>query len=100
MEDDFLDVYGDYLEEVFQAIHDEFCPDSDVLLPIAYLAKKYYVKDKDGRKIYSPYPGDGVFVDVEDYPNHDTRMVIVPDPVRIVLIINKSKIEELWRAEW
>ena len=99
MEDDFLDEYGEYLESVLQAIHDEFCPESDVLLPIAYLAKKYYVKEKNGKNLYSPYPGEGVFVEVDNYINHDTRIVFVPDPIRLVLIIDKSQIEELWRAE-
>ncbi len=99
LEDDFLEEFGEYLEGIFQAVHDEFCPESDVLLPIAYLAKKYYIKDKNGKKLYAPYPGEGVFVEVDDYLNHDTRMVIVPDPVRIVLIIDKAQVEELWRAE-
>ena len=99
LEDAFLDEYGDYFENILQAIHEEFCPESDVLLPIAYLAKKYYVKEKNGKMLYSPYPGEGVYVEVDDYMDHDTRMVIVPDPVRLVLIIDKSQVEELWRAE-
>ncbi len=98
MEDDFLDTYGEYLEGVLQAIHDEFCPESDVLLPIAYLAKKYYIKEKNGKTLYAPYPGEGVIVEVDNYMDHDTRMVFVPDPVRLVLIIDKAQIEELWRA--
>jgi len=99
LEDDFLEKYGDYLESAFQAVHDEFCPDNEVLLSIAYLAKKYYVKEKNGKKLYAPYPGEGVIVEVDDYLDRDTRMVLVPDPVRIVLIIDKSQVEELWRAE-
>ncbi len=99
MEDDFLEMYGDYLESALEAVHDEFSPESEVLLPIAYLAKKYFVKEKNGARLYSPYPGEGVFVEVDNYVDHDTRMVIVPDPVRIILIIDKSRIEELWRAQ-
>ena len=45
-EDDFQDQYGEYLEEILQDVHDEHCPDSDVLIPIAYLAKKYLVSKK------------------------------------------------------
>lgn len=99
LEDDFLDNYGDFLESALQAVHDEFSPESEVLLPIAYLAKKYYVKEKNGAKLYAPYPGEGVIVEVDNYIDRDTRMVIVPDPVRIILIIDKAQIEELWRAE-
>lgn len=99
MEDDFLDKYGDYLENALEAVHDEFSPESEVLLPIAYLAKKYFVKEKNDSRLYSPYPGEGVFVEVDNYIDHDTRMVIVPDPVRIILVIDKARIEELWRAQ-
>jgi len=98
-EDDFVEDYGEYLEDALTKVHDEVSPDSDVLLPIAYLAKKYYIKEKEGRKLYAPYPGEGVIVEVDKYPGHDTRMVLVPDPVRIVLITDKAKVEELWRAE-
>lgn len=99
LEDDFQEEYGDFLEKAFEAVHDEFCPDNDVLLPIAYIAKKYYIKDKGDKKLYAPYPGEGVIVEVDNYMDHDTRMVMVPDPVRIVLIIDKAQVEELWRAE-
>lgn len=99
LEDEFLENYGTYLESALQAVHDEFSPESEVLLPIAYLAKRYYVKEKNGKKLYAPYPGEGVIVEVDNYIDRDTRMVLIPDPVRIILIIDKAQIEELWRAE-
>ena len=37
LEDNFQDEYGDFLEDALQGIHDKYCPDNDVLLPIAYL---------------------------------------------------------------
>ena len=37
--------YGDYIEEALRDVHDEFCPDSEVLLPIAYLANEYIKKE-------------------------------------------------------
>lgn len=98
-EDDFIEEYGPYLEAALTAVHEEHCPDSEVLLPIAYIAKRYYVKEKEGRKLYAPYPDEGVIVEVDKYPKRDTRMVIIPDPVRIILIIDKArKVVELWRA--
>ena len=97
LEDDFIESFGDHLEMALQKVHDEVCPDNDVLLPIAYLAKKYYVKEKEGRLLFAPMPGEGVIVDTDKYPNRDTRIVIVPDPVRIIMITDKAKIDELWR---
>jgi len=47
LEDSLQVKYGEYLEEVLQDVHDKYCPDTDVLYPIAYLAKTYTINDKD-----------------------------------------------------
>lgn len=75
-EDDFQDDYGDYLEEVLQKIHDEHCPDSDVLLPIAYI-------------------GDGVPVDMEKAPGHDVKLVLEANPPRLSFRI-KDAMQVVW----
>ena len=80
LEDAFQDEYGEYLEEAFQDIHDKFAPDSDVLLPIAYLGK-------------------GVYVEVDQYPGKDTKLMLVPAPPRIVLTVGKDKHEVVWTAQ-
>jgi len=79
LEDDFQDKHGEYLEEALQTIHDEFCPDNDVLMPIAYL-------------------GDGVPVDIDQYPGKDTRLVLATNPPRILLTIGKEKQDVVWVA--
>jgi len=94
LEDKFMDEFGDELEEVLQDVHDEHCPDNDVLLPIAYLANSY-LKTSDGYDI----EGDqGVFVEAESLPGNNTKMVIVPSPLRILLVNSKVK-KEVWKAE-
>ena len=80
LEDDFQDNYGDFMEEILQDVHDEFCPDNDVLLPIAYL-------------------GQGVIIDVDKLPGKDTRLVLVPNPVRILLTVGKDKQQVVWQAK-
>jgi hypothetical protein len=80
LEDDFQDEYGDYLEEALQDIHDEICPDNDVLMPIAYLGK-------------------GVYVEVEKYAGKETNLILEPNPPRIILSIGKDKKEVLWTAK-
>ena len=40
LEDDFNEKYGDKLEDILEKVHLQHCPESDVLLPTAYLAKK------------------------------------------------------------
>ncbi|MBY0433056.1 MAG: hypothetical protein K2U26_03000 [Cyclobacteriaceae bacterium] len=95
LEDSFQDSYGDFLEEALQAVHDEFCPDSDILYPIAYIGKKYSVNDKNEFSVAS---SEGVFVEMDDYPGKDTKLVIIPNPVRIVLNIGAEKQQVVWKA--
>ena len=80
MEDDFQDKYGDYVEEALQNIHEELCPDNDVLMPIAYLGK-------------------GVYVEVDKYADKDTKLILASNPPRIVLAVGKDKQEVVWTAK-
>jgi hypothetical protein len=80
MEDDFQDEYGENLEEALQNVHDEICPDNDVLMPIAYLGK-------------------GVPVEVDKYAGKDTKLILATSPTRIILSIGKEKQEVLWTAK-
>lgn len=80
MEDDFLDSYGDFMEEILQDVHDKCCPDSDVLLPIAYM-------------------GDGVLVEADNYPGKEVKLILLSNPLRIVMSIGKDKKEIVWTGE-
>lgn len=80
LEDDFHDKFGEFLEAAFQDIHDDLCPDNDVLMPIAYLGK-------------------GVPVEVDKFPGKDTKLILAPTPTRIILAIGKEKQEVVWTAK-
>jgi hypothetical protein len=80
MEDDFQEEYGENLEEALQTVHDDLCPDNDVLMPIAYLGK-------------------GVPVEVDKYAGKDTKLILATSPTRIILSIGKEKQEVLWTAK-
>jgi hypothetical protein len=88
--------YGEYLEEILQEIHDKLSPDTDVLFPIAYLAKTYTVSAKNE---FSVAPTEGVFVEVDSMPGKETKLVIVPNPLRVLLNIGKDKQQEVWSAK-
>ncbi len=96
----FLKEYGIYLEEVLKDVHDEICPDDTVLSPLEYLANKYIDtgNKRDGRKVYEVENTEGVTVGVDDYPGKETKLVILPNPVRIMLLVDHYDREELWRA--
>ena len=96
LEDDFIEEFGDYLEEALHSVHDEFCPDNDVLLPIAYLATSY---EKDDQGNFVCKPNDGVFVDADDFNSTNTRLVLVPNPTRLVLNIGGGQSQVVWAAE-
>ncbi len=96
LEDSFQESYGDELETALQEVHDEFCPDTDVLVPIAYIAKNYVVS---GKNEFSVGPTEGVFVEMDDYPGKDTKLLIAPGPVRIILNIGNEKQQVVWTAK-
>ena len=97
LEDDFLEKYGDYLEDALIDVHDEYCPDTDVLLPIAYLAKKYVKKDTTFDVLDD---GQGVWVELEDEFEHlEGHIVIIPSPLRIVLFTSKNEKKIVWRSK-
>lgn len=77
LEDEFQEEYGDYLEEALQKVHDQYCPENDVLMPIAYL-------------------GQGVPVEVDSMPGKDTRLVLAASPVRILVSLGKEKQQVVW----
>lgn len=79
LEDDFQGEFGSELERILQTIHDKHCPETDVLLPIAYM-------------------GDGVLVEAEEHPQKEARLILQSNPPKIVLQVGKDKREMVWSA--
>ncbi|WP_421976530.1 hypothetical protein [Roseivirga seohaensis] len=101
LEDAFIEEFGSELEEAIALVHDEFCPDNDVLLPIAYFAKNYtrLQRDKDGKYGYDVEFGEGVPVEVDDFPNQEVKLVLVPGPTRLLVTVGENAKQEAWRAK-
>ncbi len=95
LEDKVVEDYGSYLEDAIHEVHDEYCPDTEVLSPIAYLGNKFEVDDDSNYKVTNT---EGVPVDVDDYPGKLTKLVLVPGPTRILLQVVGESQEEVWRA--
>jgi len=94
LEDSLQVKYGEYLEEALQEVHDKFAPDTDILFPIAYLAKTYAISAKNE---FGVSASEGVYVEVDTMPGKETKLVIVPNPIRI-LLNTKEKQEVVWTA--
>ncbi|MFB9864783.1 hypothetical protein EFA69_14395 [Rufibacter immobilis] len=93
LEDEFNDNYGEYLEDVLGDVHQKICPDTDVLLPTAYLPETLNAEgqaDLSGKQ--------GVWVEADAYPNKEARLVLVPNPTRLILSVGKTVREEVWNA--
>lgn len=99
MEDDFIEKYGDYLESALEKVHDAHDMESEVLLPIAYVAQKYSKvgEHPDGRPIYEVDQKEGVWVETDKFPGKEVRLVLIPSPTRFVLSVGKHR-EEVWKA--
>jgi len=100
MEDTFLEEFGDDLEAAIEQVHKEFCPNNDVLLPIAYFAKNYtrLQKDHKGRYSYDVEYGEGVPVEVKNFGGQEVKLVLVPGPARLLVTVGDSAKQEAWRA--
>lgn len=95
LEDDFQEKHGAYIEEVLKEVHLKHCPDTDVLYPIAYIAKAYTVASNNQFDIDL---SDGVYVEVDKYPGKETKLALVPNPLRVVLNIGSERQEVVWTS--
>ncbi|MCG8386343.1 MAG: hypothetical protein MJA30_12425 [Cytophagales bacterium] len=95
LEDGFLEKYGDFLEDVLHEVHDEYCPDNEVLLPIAYIPSRVTVKEGE----YDVPSDQGVYVEADDYESNETKLVLLPSPTRVVLLVSPSQKEVVWTAK-
>ena len=91
LEDDFNEEFGPYLEEVLEDVHATICPDTDVLLPTAYLPNNLEGESGSDQK-------EGVWVDYDEFPGKESRLVLVPNPVRLILSVGKNVRKEVWKA--
>ncbi|MEM7109133.1 MAG: hypothetical protein AAF519_12970 [Bacteroidota bacterium] len=95
LEDTFQANYGDYLDEAFHQVHDEYCPDNDVLLSIAYIPDKVI---KDDSNTYHAAEGQGVYIEVDEHESSETKLVLLPGPTRIELLIDSEGTEVVWKS--
>jgi len=89
--------YGAYIEEALFNVHDEYCPDNEVLNPAAYLAN-HYLKNNGGLN-YDVEKDAGIPVEADDFPGIKARLVLVPGPTRLVLQGQDEAFKEIvWTA--
>lgn len=97
LEDTMMEKHGKEMEKIIQEVHDKICPDTDVLMPIAYLANSYIpTKNPDGSNSFDVDLKEGVPVILDEYPDYLTRMVWLPAPPRLIVQVNREKRFLVW----
>jgi len=96
-EDDFVEEHGEVLEDVLGDVHEELNIDTDVLLPTAYIPKKFIEHVEDDS--FEIDANDGVLIESDEIPNKNTRLVLVPNPARILFIVDGQLNKIAWSSE-
>ena len=95
LEDTLQSEFGDFLESVILEVHDRYCPEAEMLIPIAYMASKYIVTE-DGMDVDFD---QGVPFEGDTDSGEKARIVLVPGPSRILLLRDESTKEVVWKME-
>ncbi|MBV6644904.1 MAG: hypothetical protein KI790_05625 [Cyclobacteriaceae bacterium] len=96
LENRFTEQYGPFIEDALFNVHDEYCPDNDVLYPAAYIASQYLKTDNYQ---YDVEKDQGIRVEADDFPGVKARLVLVPAPTRLVLQGEQKEFREtVWIA--
>lgn len=100
LEDDFNEKYEDILEKEFEKIYAKLKSDTDILLPSAYIANVYkpVLPDANGIVTFEVTGRQGVPIESDQFDRQDVRLVLVPNPVRILMIINGKALKDLWKS--
>lgn len=100
LEDDFNENYEAVMEKEFEKIYTRLKSDTDILLPTAYIANKYkpVLPDANGVVTYEVTGREGVPIESDQFDRQDVRLVLVPNPVRILMIINGKPLKDIWKS--
>ncbi len=100
LEDDFNENYEIVLEKEFEKIYTRLKSDTDILLPTAYIANRYkpVLPDANGVVTYEVTGREGVPIESDQFDRQDVRLVLVPNPVRVLMIINGKPLKDLWKS--
>ena len=93
LEDDFVEEFGNELESKIKLALKGLKSNSDVLHPTAYIPQM-----ADGVD-FGDDPGVPIEIDAyADEEDMDIRLVLIPNPVQLVLMLNGAIAKEMWKA--
>ncbi len=90
----FQEKYNLSMQDILFDIYDEYCPDDEIEPLKNYLAEHYQANENG----FDVPLDEGVLVHVDDFEFTEARLVLLPDPARIVLQhAGSSHREVLWQ---
>lgn len=90
LEDDFNEEYGEMVEDLLMDVQDDLKVDMEVLLPTAYFLPKYV---EEGNS-YDLGPEEGVAIELEEMPDCNARLMLLPDPMRVAFAVEGAITKE------
>lgn len=97
MEDELIDIYGDYLEDILVDVHEEVCPKVEVFSPIAYIPREAVIEQQKKDTYYRAPYGQGAWID-HDRHGRESYLVLLPNPLRIELIHSPDERQIVWQG--
>jgi hypothetical protein len=93
LEDAFLENDAEMLEDIIADVHDELCPEEEVLSPISYIADSYLkLGENENGPVLDVNAEQGVMINLgEGKFKSQPRLVVVPNPLRVILNVDGSR---------
>ena len=54
---------------------------------------------KPNQETYEAAKGQGVYIEADDFDTSETKLVLLPGPTRIELLIGSDRKEVVWRVD-
>ncbi len=97
----FLEQHGEQLRSILEEVYDDLSPDSSVNPPLDYLANHYkLIGTNEKGNVYDVNHQEGVPIDTDEYGENPTKLVILPNPLRVILNIDAHTREEVWSVNF
>ncbi len=97
IEDAFIEGQGEELEQIMLGIYEELRLDDEVLSPLAYFATTYRkIGENQGLSVFDVDADQGIEVSMEGTGRKEPRLVVLPNPLRIILNVDAKTRYRVW----
>ncbi len=99
LENNFQLEHGENLRTILEEVYDDLSPDAELEAPLNYLANSYEVAgENELGATFKVNHDEGVLIDVDEYGDQPAKLVIIPNPLRVILNVEDNSQEEVWSS--